>query len=176
MSNNQDIKKAQENKILKWVNITSIAIPLVVGLLFGVKIDNVDFSFLPPIYASINFMTGLCLIAAIIAIKNKKIKTHQMFINIAMVCSLLFLVGYVAYHITSESTEYQGAYPIPYYILLISHIILSIAVIPFVLRTYIKGYLGLVVDHKKFAKITFPLWLYVAFSGVAVYLMISPYY
>lgn len=89
-----------------------------------------------------------------------------------------FLVGYVAYHLTSDATKFlgTGAVAIIYYTLLISHILLSIAVIPLVLFTYLKGWAGNVVAHRKWAKITFPIWLYVAVSGVVVYLMISPYY
>ena len=92
--------------------------------------------------------------------------------------SLLFLVMYVAYHMTSESTPYggEGAIRFLYYAILISHILLSIAVIPLVLRTYAKAFLEDFKAHRKLARITFPIWLYVAITGVVVYLMIAPYY
>lgn len=172
----QNINDNKEQKLMKWVNIISIAIPLVVVLLFMVKIEGYDFSFLPPIYAGINFTTAICLIVAVFFIKKGNKKWHQRMINVAIILSILFLIGYVLYHMTSTSTKYEGDYGYIYFPLLISHIFLSIIVIPFVLRTYIKGYLGLLDGHKKFAKFTFPLWLYVAVSGVVVYWMISPFY
>ena len=92
--------------------------------------------------------------------------------------SLVFLVLYIAYHMTSESTSFggEGAIKYVYFFILISHILLSIVVIPLVLKTYAKAYLGKFEMHRKFAKITFPIWLYVAVTGVIVYIMISPYY
>ena len=101
---------------------------------------------------------------------------HERLIKTAMLLSILFLVLYVLYHMTSDSTGYEGTQKGIYFFILISHIILSIAVIPFVLITYVRAKLGKFAQHKKIAKYTFPLWLYVAISGVAVYLMISPYY
>jgi len=98
--------------------------------------------------------------------------------SVCLGLSLLFLVLYVAYHMTSDSTSYGGEGVIKYVYLFIlaSHILLSIIVIPLVLKTYLKGYLGQDAKHRKLAKITFPIWLYVAVTGVVVYLMISPYY
>ena len=142
------------------------------------KVEGVDFSFLPPIYASINGLTAILLVLAVIQIKRGNEKRHQQLMTLSVICSLLFLVGYVAYHLTSDSTPYggSGAPAMIYYFLLISHIFLSMAVIPLVMLTYLKGWAGNLVSHRKFAKITFPIWLYVAVSGVVVYLMISPYY
>ena len=167
-----------EKKYRPYVIALSIIIPLVVALLFGIKIEGVDTSFLPPIYATINGITALVLILAVISIKNGNRKLHQRLMTLAVVCSLAFLVGYIAYHITSDSTPYggTGAVAIIYYILLISHILLSVAVIPLVMITYLKGWAGNYVGHRKIARITFPIWLYVAISGVVVYLMISPFY
>ena len=95
-----------------------------------------------------------------------------------IVLSVLFLVMYVAYHMTSDSTTYggQGMMRYVYYFILITHILLSITVIPFVLITYVRAISGNFKKHKKIARITFPLWLYVAITGVIVYVMISPYY
>jgi putative membrane protein len=92
--------------------------------------------------------------------------------------SLLFLIMYVAYHMTSDSTTYGGTGVLRYiyFFILISHIFLSIVVIPLVLRTYARAYLKDIEGHRKIARITFPVWFYVAVSGVVVYLMISPYY
>lgn len=169
----------REKNFNKWITVVSIAIPVVVALLFGYKIPNAKpLSFLPPIYASINGITAVLLVAAVIAIKNGKRGVHQNLMTTCIVLSLLFLVMYVAYHMTSESTVYggEGAIKYLYYFILISHIVLSIAVIPLVLRTYAKAYLNDFAAHRKWAKYTFPIWLYVAITGVVVYLMISPYY
>lgn len=156
----------------------SIVIPLAVAALFGIKIPGYDFSFLPPIYASINGFTAICLVLAVIAVKNGKQKLHEALMKICMGLSALFLLMYVAYHITSESTPFGGAGAIRYvyFFILITHILLSIVVIPFVLFTFVRALSGDFARHKKLAKYTFPLWLYVAVTGVIVYLMISPYY
>lgn len=165
-------------KYNKVIVILSIAIPLVVAILFGVKIDVELPIFLPPIYASINAVTSIVLIVAVWAIKNKKIKLHEKLMKTAIVFSVLFLVLYMAYHMTSNSTKFggEGSLKTVYFIILISHIILSIIVIPFVLITYVRAITNNIELHKKIAKYTFPLWLYVAISGVIVYVMISPYY
>ena len=168
-----------EKKYKRLITIVSIVIPLAVAALFGVKIPNVEpLSFLPPIYASINGLTAILLIAAVIAIKKGNRKLHEQLNTTAIVCSALFLVMYVAYHMTSDSTSFggEGAVKYIYFFILITHIILSIIVIPFVLITFMRARLGNFPEHKKIAKITFPLWLYVAVTGVIVYLMISPYY
>ncbi|HLT53688.1 MAG TPA: DUF420 domain-containing protein [Flavobacteriaceae bacterium] len=165
-----------EKKYNKWIVILSVAIPLAVAALFGIKIDLELPVFLPPIYAAINAITALVLLLALFQIKKGKRKVHENLMKFAITLSVLFLVMYVLYHMTSDSTTYEGDYKTLYYFILISHIILSIAVIPFVLITYVRGITGNFASHKKIAKITFPLWLYVAVTGVIVYLMISPYY
>lgn len=171
--------KTLEKKYKRWIVILSILIPIVVAILFGVKIPNVEpLSFLPPIYASINGLTAVLLIIAIVAIKKGNRKLHEQLIKLCMLCSVLFLGMYVAYHMTSDSTPYggEGIGRTFYFLILISHILLSIIIIPLVLITYARAALGDFSQHKKIAKIAFPLWLYVAISGVIVYLMISPYY
>lgn len=167
---------AQIAKFRKLIIIVSIVIPVAVAALFGIKIEGVDLSFLPPVYATINGVTAVLLIAALIAIKSKKITLHQRLIQVCLVLSLLFLVAYVAYHMTSSSTPYGGDLKTLYYIILFSHIGLSIIVIPFVLFAYLFAYSGKIETHRKMAKIAFPIWLYVAITGVVVYLMISPFY
>ena len=166
-------------KYNKLIILVSIVIPIVVAFLFTVKLPNVEpLSFLPPIYASINGLTALILISALVAIKNKKIQLHSLLMKCAIALSLVFLLMYVAYHMTSESTPFGGEGTIRYiyFTILISHILLSITVIPFVLVTYVRAITNDIQAHKKIAKITFPLWLYVAVTGVVVYIMISPYY
>lgn len=168
-----------EKKYNRWITIVSIAVPVVVAILFGVRIPNVErLAFLPPIYATINGLTAVLLLIALWAILNGKRKLHQNLMTSCIVLSLLFLVMYVAYHMTSESTSYggEGAVRYVYFFILISHIALSIGVIPLVLKTYSFAYLKKFEKHRKWAKVTFPIWLYVAVTGVVVYLMISPYY
>lgn len=184
-----------QNKVANFRKIIialSIAIPVVVALLFGIKIDGVDFSFLPAIYATINGITAVVLILALMAIRKKQITLHRGLIRVALLLSLLFLALYVAYHMTSDSTIYGdtnhsgeldileraavGSTAVLYYILLISHILLSVAVIPLVLFTYLFAWQGNFEKHKKYTRFAFPIWLYVAVSGVIVYLFISPFY
>jgi len=170
------------NKTKKYntlISILSITIPIVVAILFGYKIPNATpLTFLPPIYASINAFTALLLITALWAIKSKKVKLHEGLIKLAMLCTSIFLIMYVAYHMTSESTPYggDGVLKYIYFFILISHIILSITVIPMVLITFVRALNQNFEKHKKLARFAFPIWLYIEISGVLVYLMISPYY
>jgi putative membrane protein len=170
-----------ETKYNKLIIALSIIIPLAVALLFGVNLkrlgfDVEPFSFLPPIYATINGLTAVILVAAVLAIKNGNRLLHERLMKLAILFSVFFLLMYVAYHMSSDSTEYRGDFGFIYYPILISHIILSIVIIPMVLFTYVRALAQRFDQHKKLAKITFPIWLYVAVTGVVVYLMISPYY
>lgn len=162
----------------KIIIAVSIVIPLVVALLFKVKIKGYDFSFLPPIYATINGITAILLITAVVLIKNGNRKWHERVMKTNILLSISFLVMYVLYHMTSESTPFGGVGVIryAYFAILISHIVLSVGVIPLVLFTYVRALTGRFEAHKKLARYTFPVWLYVAVTGVIVYLMIRPYY
>ncbi len=170
-----NINKKNHSPII-W--IISIVIPLVVTMLFRVRIEGVDLTFLPKIYATINGVTAITLLIAVFFIKKGNRKLHETFINISLLLSLTFLLLYVAYHATSNATEYggEGVLKYVYYFILITHIILSVVVIPFVLFTYSFAKQNKIISHKKIARIAFPLWLYVAVSGVIVYFLISPYY
>lgn len=176
MNNSKQI--LDDKKYNKLIVVLSIVIPVVVAILFGIKIDAELPVFLPPIYASVNAVTALVLVLAFMAIKNKKIKLHERLMKFAIILSVAFLAMYVAYHMTSDSTKFgdQGAVKYIYYFILLTHILLSIIVIPFVLITYVRAITNNIEKHKKIAKIAFPLWLYVAITGVVVYIMISPYY
>ncbi len=167
----QKIKQAR-----RFIILASIAIPLVVAILFKVRVANVDLSFLPPIYATINGITAILLVGALIAIKKKNMNLHRALIRFSLLLSLFFLACYVAYHMTSESTSYRGEYPMVYIPILISHILLSVAVVPMVLFTYLFAWQGDFIRHKKWTRFTWPIWFYVAVSGVIVYFMISPFY
>ncbi len=174
-----DVITLKEKKFNRLITVISIIVPVAVAVLFGVKIPNVErLGFLPPIYAAINGVTALLLLIALWAIKNGKRTLHQNLMTTCIGLSLLFLVLYIAYHSTSESTTFggEGLIKYVYYFILISHIALSIVIIPLVLKTYARAYLGKFEGHRKLARITFPIWLYVAVTGVVVYLMISPYY
>lgn len=173
MENNQ-----VEKKYKKLVIVLSVIIPLAVAALFGIKIPGYDLSFLPPIYSLINGCVAILLVLAVIAIKNKNQKRHRLLIRFAILGSLLFLVGYILYHATSGDTKFggQGTVRYVYFFILISHIVLSVAVIPMVMLTYLKGWSNNLEAHRKLAKYTFPLWLYVAVTGPIIYLMIRPYY
>ncbi|PVW17452.1 DUF420 domain-containing protein [Marixanthomonas spongiae] len=164
-----------------WIWILSVAIPLMVAILFSVKIPipGVErLGFLPPIYATINAITAILLVLAVIQIKKGNKKNHELIMKTCIGLSALFLVMYVIYHMTSHSTPYggEGVVKYVYFFILITHIVLSITVIPFVLITFVRALTGQFEKHKKIARITFPIWLYVAVSGVVVYVMISPYY
>ena len=194
--NKQD-KQTLEKRYRFPIILVSILIPVAVAILFSVRLKDFGIaveplSFLPPIYASINGITATLLVMGVIAIKNGNRKVHQRFMTTAIACSLLFLVMYIGYHITADSTVYGdidhngildatektnvGGMRYVYLFILISHILLSIIIIPLVLITYVRALANSFDRHKKIAKITFPLWLYVAVTGVVVYLMISPYY
>jgi putative membrane protein len=186
-----------EKKFSKFIVAVSIIIPLAVAILFAVKLKdfgiNVEpLSFLTPIYAATNGITAIVLVWAVIAIKNGKQKLHERLMTFAIGLSVAFLVMYVAYHMTADSTKFGdlnhdgildlaettkiGSLRYVYFFILITHILLSIVIIPLVLITYVRALAQRFDRHRKIAKITFPLWLYVAVTGVVVYLMISPYY
>lgn len=187
----------EEKKYKGIIWVLSIVIPLAVAALFGINLRKLGYdvqplSFLPPIYATINGLTAVLLVWAVSAVKRGNAKLHETLIKLCMVCSSLFLLMYVAYHMTSDSTKFgdvngdgirdakeQLELGFSYYIytfILITHIVLSVVIIPFVLFTFVRGIAGAYERHKKLARITYPMWLYVAVTGVVVYLMISPYY
>ena len=194
---NNSNKKTLEQRFRLSIVLVSILIPTAVAILFTVKLKDFGIeveplSFLPPIYASINGLTALLLLMGVMAIKNGNKKVHERFMTTAIACSVVFLVMYVAYHMTADSTVYgdidgnkildatekanAGLIRNVYLFILLSHIALSIIIIPLVLITYVRALAARFDRHRKIAKITFPLWLYVAVTGVVVYLMISPYY
>ena len=137
---------------------------------------DIDFSFLPAFYSVINAMVSVILIYAVITIKKGNRKAHQKAMVTALTLSLIFLLSYVVYHFTTPETKYcgEGVKRIVYFILLISHIALAGLTFPFILFTFVKGYLGSYQKHKKMAKWVFPLWLYVAVTGPIIYLMLRP--
>lgn len=171
--------KKSSLKYKNWIIVISVVIPVVVAILFGIRLENVKpLSFLPPIYAAVNGYTAIILLFALWAIKNRKINLHEQLMKTAIGLSLVFLIMYVAYHLTSDPTPFEGEGWVKnvYYFILISHILLSITIIPLVLISYVRAITQQFTLHRKIARITFPIWLYVTITGVIVYLMISPYY
>ena len=163
----------------KAIIAVSILIPVVVAVLFRIRLEGVQpLTFLPPIYAAINGYTALILLIALWAIKQRKITLHEQLMKTAIGLSLAFLVMYVIYHLTSDPTPYggEGWMKTLYYFILISHILLSVAIIPLVLISYVRAISQQFTAHRKIARITFPIWLYITVTGVIIYLMISPYY
>lgn len=164
----------------KLVNFFSIAIPVAVAVLLGmpVKVNLGEWTkFLPHLNAVINSITSVLLVLGLVFIKMKKIKAHETMMLISFVLGSLFLVTYVLYHFSNESTPYpdNGWKPL-YLFVLISHITLSVGVVRFVLLALYYALQKDFVSHKKMTKIAYPVWLYVSVTGVIVYLMISPYY
>lgn len=163
----------------KTIIVLSVLIPVAVAVLFGMpKVEGYDTSFLPPIYATINGVTAVLLIVAVVAIRNQRRALHERLMKVCIGLSSVFLVLYLVYHTTSESTAFggEGAIRYVYFFILVTHILLSIGVIPLVLFTFVRALSGDFKRHRALARYTFPVWLYVAVTGVIVYLMISPYY
>lgn len=135
-------------------------------------------AFLPPIHAAINTLVSLCLVGAVISVKQGKINVHQNFILAAMALSVLFLLGYVAYHFTTVETRYggEGVMRAVYFILLITHIIAAGVSLPLILLTFINAWTNRFDAHRRMARWVFPIWLYVAVTGPICYLMLCPYY
>lgn len=172
-----------KDRSINWgIAVISVAIPLVVLLLFYIKPPDLkvgfDLKILPALNASLNFSTAVLLISGFYFIKNKRIRSHRLCMITAFCFSALFLISYVTYHALTEPTLYggQGMIRNVYFFILITHIILAAVIVPLVLITLVRGLQEKFDRHRKIARWTFPLWLYVAVTGVVVYLMLSPYY
>lgn len=173
----------------------SIIVFAAVVLLSRVKIEA-DLGFDVHLFALLNALINSCvavlLVLALVAVKQKKYLTHKNLMLTAMALSILFLVSYICHHLLAGDTRFgdinhdgivtdaekegAGSLRIVYYIILGTHIPLAGVILPFILFTAYRGLIGEYAAHKKLARITWPVWLYVAISGVVVYVMISPYY
>jgi len=188
---------AQKEAVYKKIVIVlSVAIPLAVAFLIMVpqtgNLGNFDVTAFPGINATLNSLTAACLIGALVAIKNKNITVHRTFMSTAFVLSACFLVLYVLYHFQGPATKYgdtdhdgivtdlektaAGSIRMVYFLLLISHIVLAAICLPFILFSFYYSLSGQIARHKKLVKFSYPIWLFVAVSGVLVYFMISPFY
>lgn len=165
-----------------WVVTLSIVINVIVALLFFMpkvdRFDHWDLTFLPMLNAIFNSFTTVFLLVGLYFIRRKNVKLHRRFILAAFATTALFLVTYLIYHSLAESTPYggEGFLRVVYYFILITHIVLAAAIVPMALLSLARGLNMQVEKHRKIARWTMPLWLYVSITGVLVYLMISPYY
>lgn len=170
----------QENKnIIRLIwGFSTVVFLLVVSLRQIPKPDfRPEFTYLQPLlHAVLNGSVFVLLIAALLAIKSKNIQLHKKYISVAMVFSLVFLLSYVVYHFFSPETKYGGELTTLYFVVLITHVSLAALSLPFILLAYYRGFLNQVEKHKKLTRFVFPIWLYVALSGVLVYVFLSPYY
>ena len=163
------------------IGIVSFVVFAVVVILGRVKLDvnlGFDVHIFASINAVINSLVSILLIAGMIAIKQKKYELHKKIMFGAMILSILFLVSYIAHHLLAGDTRFggEGTIRTVYFIILITHIFLAAIILPFILFTIYRAMVAEWPNHKKIARITWPIWLYVSITGVVVYLMISPYY
>ena len=176
--------KYNDKIYLPVIWVLSVAVPLVVGILMTPGlIPQIDMGFdpyiLPKVYSTINALVACLLIAGFWAIKNRKINIHRNIMLTAFGLSALFLVLYVLFHLSAGSTPYceEGLVPKPLYLfVLLTHILLSATIIPLASFSIYRGLSEKYDKHRKLAKITFPLWLYVAITGPLIYFMIPPCY
>jgi putative membrane protein len=171
---------AAEKKMNRIITAVSIAVPIVVAVLFytpAVQL-SLDVSRLPAFHALLNGTVSVLLVVGFLFIRRKMVWAHRASMMGAFVLSAVFLVSYVVYHAASESTPYGGEGFVRniYYVILISHILLATIILPLVMFTIYRAISGRLEQHRKLARWTFPIWLYVSVTGVIVYLMISPYY
>ncbi len=170
---------ARKLRIAAW--FVSAVVLALVGVMQRIRIplpEDVSLAFLPPFHAGVNALGAIVLILALIFIKQGKVRLHRAMMFAAMGLSVLFLLSYVAYHLTSDPTKYEGvgAMRTVYFTLLITHIISAAVSFPFILFTFIAGFTNQFSRHRKLARWVFPLWLYVAVTGPACYLILRPYY
>ncbi|GAB3039370.1 DUF420 domain-containing protein [Spirosoma pulveris] len=175
------LKPVEEQKANRVINVLSIAIPVAVAILLGIR-QKVDLgpwtTILPHLNAVINSLTAMLLLVGLYFIRQGNITAHKRTMLMAFTLGSIFLVSYVLYHLTNQSTPFGGKgwiRPV-YYFLLVSHIVLSIIVVWFVLRAVYFALSGQINKHRQTVKYAFPIWLYVSITGVIVYFLIEPYY
>ena len=176
--------KKQDSFFVPLIITLSIIIPIVVALLmlfpdvFHIESESIDFSSLPFFHAILNGSTSVLLFTGFILIKNKKTNLHKISMLSAFVLSSVFLLSYVTSKLTNAPVPFggEGLIRYIYFFILISHIILSVLVLPLALFSIYRGMTGEIEKHKSVVKYTFPVWMYVAITGVLVYILMSPYY
>lgn len=189
------IKK--NDKLAKWlISIVSVVIFLVVASLSKIPPPKSPFSFNIHVFAFINSVinsaVSVLLIAGLVTAKRRNFALHKKVMLVAIVLSVLFLVFYIGHHLFAGDTKFGdinhdnvlsaaeaaavGSMRYIYYFILITHIILAAVILPFILFTAYRALTGEYTRHRKIARYTWPLWFYIAITGVVVYWMISPYY
>jgi putative membrane protein len=182
MSDKERAMLSQDRNYTPWVVALTILINLIVVVLFFMPklktTTHFDLTFLPMLNAIFNSFTTIFLLAALYFIKKKNMKVHRRFIYAAFTSTTLFLITYLTYHSFAESTSYGGEGPLKYvyYFVLITHIVLAAPTVLLALLTAVRGLQMKKEKHRKIARWTMPIWLYVSITGVVVYLLISPYY
>lgn len=187
----------KDQTISRIIIAISIAVPVLVAILFFVSPPdikhNLDLGFFPKFHAFLNSLVAVCILTGFYFIRTKNVTSHRTVMLSAFLLSTIFLVSYVTYHTLAEgSTKYgdanfdgilddaevlaAGMLRYVYYFILLTHIVLAALILPLILFTFSKALTGKIALHKKLARWTFPLWLYVAVTGVLVYFMIAPYY
>ncbi len=166
-------------KAIAWV-VSAVVLALV-GVMQSIRIplpEGWSTSFLPPFHASVNAVGAIVLVAAYVFVRRGRITWHRRMMLAALALSVLFLLSYVAYHMTNDPTRYGGTGPLRavYFFLLITHILAAAVSFPFILFTFIAAWTNRFADHRRLARWVFPLWLYVAVTGPLCYWMLRPYY
>lgn len=160
--------------------LSAAALAFLAYLLLVRQADGIgaDLSFMPAVNACFNAAAAVLLVLAVIAIKKKQVARHQALMISAFAASSLFLVGYLAYHYVHGDTKYPGTGGMRavYLLVLASHVILSLPVVPMCLAAFYFAFRRRFATHKKITKILFPIWLYVSVTGVVVFLMLRGAY
>jgi putative membrane protein len=176
------MEKANDKKVVSLIVALSIIIPVAVFVLMILpeeyRLSGLDVSSLPLFHAILNGSTAVFLLMGLYFVKNKNLKLHKTSMLSAFALSSIFLVSYVIYHYSKESSTFggEGAIRYLYFFILISHILLAITVVPLALFAIFRGLTNNIEKHKKIVRFTFPIWLYVSITGVLVYLFMMPYY
>lgn len=173
----------EKNDTLAAILIITVSVIVFAAVVFLSRVKlQVNLGFDKHIFARLNALVNtfvaLLLLGAYAAVRDKRYRTHKKLMLWAIGFSVLFLISYICHHLFTDETTYggEGLIKLVYYFILFTHIILAGVILPFILFTAYRGLTGEYHKHKKLARYTWPLWLYVAITGVVVFLMISPYY
>lgn len=173
--------KLKNSNYTPLIVLLSVLVPTFIAFLYLIPKESGaagNYLFLPKTIAVINSITAIVLIVAFVAVRKKKYMLHRNLMLTAFGLSVAFLICYITYHSVAESTKFggEGSIRYVYYFLLITHIFLAAGIVPLILITLSRALTEKYDKHRRIARITFPIWLYVTISGVVVYLMIAPYY
>ncbi len=176
------LQHLSEKSLTIIIGGVSVAVFLLVAILMFspqvISFGNFDYSLLPPFHALINSMCSVLLVLGFYFIRKKQVALHKLCMVATFTLSTVFLISYVTYHSNMPSTPFGGTGGIRYvyFTILLSHIVLAAIILPLALFTIVRAWRGEFEKHRRIARVTLPLWLYVTVTGVIVYLMIAPYY